>query len=86
MAMFNEYMNWGLIALYSLDRAPEEDHEILLDRLDRTMGAEGRGFLRFPEFSSFLVESYTTRSEGETIADLYPSIIRWFADREASAG
>jgi hypothetical protein len=86
LAIFNEYMNWGLIALRYLDRAPAEDHEKLLSRLDRYMGEGGRGFLQFPAFRAVLVESYVNRREGETVADLYPVIIRWFADHEASAG
>ena len=86
MSMFNEYMNWGLIALRYLDQAPPEDHEKLLSRLDTTMGESGRGFLQFPAFRAFLVNSYVNRGEGETIADLYPVIVQWFAAQEAPAG
>jgi hypothetical protein len=84
-AIFNEYMNWGLVALRYLDLAPAEDHEKLLSRLDASMGEGGRGFLQFPSFRSFLVDSYLNRGEGETVADLYPAIVEWFATREASA-
>jgi hypothetical protein len=85
LATFNEYMNWGLVALRYLDYAPQKDHEQLLNRLDNFMAADGRGFLQFPAFSAFLVETYANRGEGETIADLYPEIVQWFADHEASA-
>ena len=85
LAMFNEYMNWGLVALRYLDRAPAEDHEKLLSRLDTYMGEGGRGFLRFPAFRAFLVDSYVNRGKGETVADLYPVIVQWFAAQEASA-
>ena len=86
LATFEEYMNWGLVALRYLDYAPEEDHEKLLKRLDKFMGEDGRGFLHFPEYSAFLVETYANRGEGETIADLYPLIVQWFAAYEAQAG
>jgi hypothetical protein len=49
-------------------------------------GEDGRGFLQFPAFRSFLVDSYSSRGEGQTVADLYPAIVEWFADHEASAG
>ncbi len=85
-ATFNEYMNWGLVALRYLDYAPEEDHEKLLNRLDEFMGENGRGFLQFPEFRAFLVETYANRGEKETIADLYPAIVQWFAAHEEATG
>jgi len=78
MLMFNEYMNWGLIALYSIDRAPAEDHDVLLSRLDRTMGEKGRGFLQFAALRPFLVDLYVKREPEQTIADLYPAIVSWF--------
>ena len=83
LATFEEYMNWGLVGLRYVDEAPGEDHEKLLNRLDKFMGVDGRGFLQFSEFSAFLVETYTNRGEGETIADLYPLIVQWFAAHEA---
>jgi hypothetical protein len=86
LATFEEYMNWGLVALRYVDHAPEEDHEKLLKRLDKFMGEDGRGFLHFPAFSAFLVETYANRGEGETIADLYPLIVQWFAAHEGATG
>lgn len=85
MAMFNEYMNWGLVALYSIDRAPAEDHDVLLSRLDRFMGEEGRGFLQFAAFRPFLVDLYLNRAPDQTVADLYPEIVAWFEAREDEA-
>lgn len=85
VGVFGEYMNWGLVALYYLDHAPATDHDTLMARLDRFMGSEGRGFLQFPAFREFLVDAYANRAAGETIADLYPAIIPWFATHEAAA-
>jgi hypothetical protein len=84
LAVFNEYMNWGLIALRYLDRAPPEDHEVLLAHLDASMGEQGRGFLQFSAFRVFLVDLYQSRPPGATVADLYPAIVEWFAAREAA--
>jgi dienelactone hydrolase len=78
-AVFNEYMNWGLIALWYADRAPADRLPRLLDRLDRTM-VVGRGFPRFADFSAFLLAAYRGRPEGVTISDLLPDVIPWFAE------
>jgi hypothetical protein len=85
MAMFNEYMNWGLVSLYCLDHTPAEDHQELLRQVDSFMGERGRGFVRFDAFNAFLVDVYQNRGDQQTIADLYPSIIEWFAEHERSA-
>jgi hypothetical protein len=82
MAMFNEYMNWGLVGLYCLDHAPVQDHEELLRRLDTFMGVKNRGFVRVDVLSDFLVDAYQNRGDEQTIADLYPSIVEWFAEQE----
>jgi hypothetical protein len=84
MAMFNEYMNWAVVGLYMVDHAPAEDHPELLAWLDRFMDARGRGFVRFPEFMAFLVGAYRDRTAGESIADLYPAMIQWYALSEAA--
>ena len=86
MSMFGEYMNWGLVGLYMVDRAPAEDHDRLLAWLDRFMDERGRGFTRFPEFSTLLVGAYRNRAEGQTIADLYPEVMSWFRSQERDRG
>jgi outer membrane protein assembly factor BamB len=77
-AVFNEYMNWGLISLRILDYVPQEEQEKLITKLERTM-VRGRSFIRFKEFNRFLIDIYRNRDHGTTIADLYPWIIDWFA-------
>lgn len=74
---FNEYMNWGLINLRTIDYIPAEDQQKVIDIIDDTM-AKGRGFIKFKPFSKFLVDLYRRRQPNQTIADLYPQIIEWF--------
>ncbi len=82
LSVFNEMMNWGLISLYLVDKAPQAERESLQEDLDRVM-SERRGFKQSPRFHRFLVEIYSNRPPGATVAGLYPSIVEWF---EAEAG
>ena len=84
-SVFNEMMNWALVSLYYVDFAPEGDQDLLVSRTARWQ-AEGRGFLRSPEFHEFLVDLYRDRPEGSTVADLYPEIVEWFAAQAEQAG
>ena len=45
---------------------------------------ERRGFTYFAPFNRFLVDLYANRRPGETVADLYPRIIAWFAENEGN--
>jgi Domain of unknown function (DUF4932) len=74
-----EYMNWALVSLRYADFAPKEDLEALLKSRENFM-VKRRGFTKFAEFNRFLIDIYTKRSEGKTVADLYPQIIKWFED------
>jgi hypothetical protein len=76
-AVFNEYMNWGLISLRILDYVPQDEQEKLITKLEQTM-VRGRSFIRFKEFNRFLIDIYRNRDDGKTIADSYPWIIDWF--------
>ena len=76
LACFNEYMNWSLASLYSIDFLPITEQETLIGRLEKNM-QHGRGFSKFPEFNRELMRLYQSRTEGQTIADLYPAIISW---------
>ncbi|HYI42596.1 MAG TPA: DUF4932 domain-containing protein [Sphingomicrobium sp.] len=82
-SVFNEYMNWGLVNLFYADHAPSADVDALIE-LNNKQQSNGRGFVRFPQFSSFLVDLYRKRPAGTTIADLYPQIIAWFAANNAA--
>ncbi len=77
LSVFNEMMNWGLITLYLVDKAPPAERESLQEDLDRVM-SERRGFTQSPRFHRFLVELYRNRPPGATVAGLYPGIVEWF--------
>lgn len=82
-SLFNELMNWALVSLYVIDKAPEAEHAKMLANLDVYM-TEQRGFTDFPAFNAFLVDIYRKRAPGTTVADLYPQIIDWVAARSES--
>jgi hypothetical protein len=74
---FDEYMSWGLVSLWYLDKAKQSEAISLIAENEDYM-TNGRGFLKFKEFNIYLVNLYKTRKQGETITDLYPKIIKWF--------
>lgn len=76
-ALFNEYMNWGLVCLRFVDYVPRNEQDRLFSIIDEKM-TKRRGFLRFAEFDEFLVDLYRNRKPNQTVADLYPQIIEWF--------
>lgn len=82
-AVFNEYMNFGLITLYHRDRMNAADGAAARQRIE-TLMVENRGFLKFAEFNTILNDAYAQRDHGQTVADLYPQIIAWFAAQDAS--
>lgn len=82
-SVFNELMNWGLVSLYVVDKAPPADQAKMLADLDVFMSAR-RGFVGFPEFNAFLVDLYRKRAPGKTVEDLYPDILTWFEARRTA--
>lgn len=84
-ALFNEYMNWGLVSLYHYDRMSAADRALTRASLEHTM-AERRGFRQFAAFNTFLVNAYAGREPGQTVADLYPAIVAWFAAQPEEEG
>lgn len=75
--IFDEYMNWGLFPLYAADRLPADADAIMQQTI---ASMTRRGFPQFKEFQPFLMNLYRSRKKGETVASLYPQIIKWFAD------
>lgn len=83
--LFDEYMNWALVNLRYIDYVENpEEREKLIEMVDRMM-VERRGFPQFADFSRFLNDLYRGRRPGQTVADLYPQIIDWFAERNRRA-
>jgi hypothetical protein len=74
-----EYTNWALVSLRYVDFAPKEDLEALFKYRENFM-VKRRGFTKFAAFNRFLIDIYTKRPEGKTVADLYPQIIKWFEE------
>ncbi|GAM99540.1 hypothetical protein U91I_03194 [alpha proteobacterium U9-1i] len=82
-ALFNEYMNWGLVSLYELDYLSEADRAIARPAVERAL-VDRRGFRKFEAFNAFLLDLYANRAPGETLETLYPRIIAWFAAETAA--
>jgi hypothetical protein len=81
--LFLEYLNWGLVSLRISDLVALEEQEKLIQAVEASM-TDRRGFPRFAEFDQFLLELYRNRDEGETLEDLYPRIIIWFAEYDTT--
>lgn len=80
-ACFNEYMNWGLTSLRYLDYAPAAEQGKLIANIEKKQ-SEIRGFKKFGLFNQYLIKIYRNRAKGQTIADLYPLIVKWFEDNK----
>jgi hypothetical protein len=78
---FNEYMNWALATLWIAERAPVDQRASMIATVSTF--TRQRGFLRFPEFSQWLLTRWEARAPGTTLLDLYPAIIDWFASDQA---
>lgn len=74
---FDEYMSWGLVSLWFLDKANQSEANTLIAENEDYM-TNGRGFLKFKEFDMYLINLYKSKKQNETITDLYPKIINWF--------
>lgn len=79
--LFNEMMNWGLVSLYIVDKAPAAERDKMIEALNPYMMR--RGFPRFPAFNAYLVDLYQRRPPAATVESLYPQIVSWL---EAQAG
>ncbi len=79
--LFDEYMNWVLVNLRYIDYISDAKEQEKLIKDTEKMMVERRGFLQFDKFSQFLVPIYRKRKPNQTVADLYPQIIKWFAEQ-----
>jgi hypothetical protein len=74
--IFNEYMTWSVYLLYCYDQYNEEDFKKINDRIINYK-INRRGFYRFDDFHSTLLNLYTNRKPGTTIAELYRPLLEW---------
>jgi len=76
LVCFEEYLNYGLVTLYYADLFDPKTFNYLNANLENNM-VVSRGFPKFREFNQELLRLYKSRKPGQTVADLYPSIIDW---------
>jgi hypothetical protein len=74
---FDEYMSWGLVSLWFLDKAGQSEANTFIAE-NKDWMSKGRGFIKFKEFDTYLINLYKNKMQNETITDLYPKIIKWF--------
>jgi Domain of unknown function (DUF4932) len=79
LSCVQEYMNWALVSLRFMDMGPKEDWEIFFTDVENNQ-QNRRGFIQFKAFNRFLIKAYQERAKGQTVADLYPQIIKWFGE------
>ena len=75
-SLFNELMNWSLVSLYLLDNAPKGNIDTFIKSTEDWQITK-RGFKHFREFNQNLITLYKNKKQEETVADLYPEIIKW---------
>lgn len=78
---FNEYVNWALVSLRYLDYAPADEQDKLITNVEKRQ-VDIRGFKEFKAFNQYLLKIYKERSNGQTVSDLYPIIVKWFEDHK----
>ncbi|WP_426294493.1 DUF4932 domain-containing protein [Dyadobacter endophyticus] len=81
MVCFEEYMNYGLVALYYSDIFDKKTFDSLNSTIEKNM-VDFRGFQRFRAFNQELMRLYKNRKPGQTVADLYPAVIEWASKYE----
>ena len=74
---FAEYYTWALFILYAHDAySPEAYDEITAITIE--LMQDGRGFIRFGDFSRVLLDEYLA-SPGQSISDSLPVVLEWAA-------
>ncbi|RYU93122.1 DUF4932 domain-containing protein [Emticicia agri] len=73
LATFNEYMTWGIYAIFVEEYFPSVAAKV---STDWTLQNETRGFYASALFTKELVTFYKNRKPGQTIKDLYPPFIK----------
>jgi hypothetical protein len=74
--VFNEYMTHAVYLLYTGSHYSAEDQKIIEKNRIGIMN-DSRNYYRFEDFYNHLKILYASKSENETIPDLYPKIIEW---------
>lgn len=73
-ATFNEYMTWAVYDIFVLKYFPQVATEVIKDW---QLQNESRKFFASSLFSNKLQQLYHNKKKNETIADLYPKILKW---------
>ncbi len=80
---FNEYMTWAVFSIYLREKFDTEAFEEV-NSLQANFMADRRGFVKFREFNSYLLELYANKNKSEKIPDLYPQAVEWFKKQQCN--
>lgn len=81
MNTFNEYMTFGMYALFAQEQFEGSTYDFVMDKLESMMG-EYRRFHRFPEFNQELIRFYATLGNPLDMAPIYEHMIDWMGRQE----
>lgn len=80
LAMFNEYMTWGVFLLYAQERYDAPGFAAAMEQLVTFMETK-RGFVRFGAFAQALCAARAA-APADRVQALYPAILDWMAAYE----
>lgn len=80
LLIFCEYMTWSVFNLYAYDTYKKETFEYINKNTENNM-VDKRSFVKFKEFNRQLLERYKNKTKNQTIADLFPEMIKWMRNR-----
>lgn len=79
-AIFNEYMTWAVFTLYLYDNFDKEIFERRNKAIEDFMISKNRGFIKYKEFNSFVLNWYKKNPEA-SLEELYPPVIEWIKEQ-----
>lgn len=77
---FNEYMTWAVYDLFVNQYFPQVAAQVCQNW---AMQNESRGFFASTLFNEKLRDLYAHRQKGQTLRDLYPSLLKWSAQQQS---
>jgi len=81
MSTFNEYMTFGMYALFAQEQFEGSTYDFVMQKLESMMD-DYRRFHRFPEFNQELIRYHETLDNKLDMAPIYEHMIDWMGKQE----